>query len=77
LSIKNGSCEQIICLAICNSFCQKKGEKKVDKLETGNGETGIGLSEVSPLAVGLFTLVVSILLAGLTELVRTVQVTHL
>jgi len=49
----------------------------VDKLETGNGETGIGLSEVSPLAVGLFTLVVSILLAGLSELVRTVQVTHL
>ena len=57
-------------------FLSGEGRKKVDKLETGNGETGIGLSEVSPLAVGLFTLVVSILLAGLIELVRTTQVTH-
>jgi hypothetical protein len=45
-------------------------------LETDIGETGRRLIEVSPLTVGLFTLLTSILLAGLAELLRTAEVIH-
>jgi hypothetical protein len=50
--------------------------QRVVKLETDIGETGRRLIEVSPLTVGLFTLLTSILLAGLAELLRTAEVIH-